>query len=137
MPRPHSLALGCWLLGVLTVGVPPAAAQPPKNPPPLRNIMVLTDWTGDQVRAEMRRMAEAVGVACGHCHVQGDFASDQKRPKLVARRMLQLTMALNAQSFASHTPAEGESRLGRVTCYTCHQGAERPPVSTGFEPLER
>ena len=29
----------------------------------------------------MRRMSEAIGVKCDHCHVQGNFASDEKRPK--------------------------------------------------------
>jgi hypothetical protein len=55
--------------------------------------------------------------------VQGNFASDEKSPKRVARRMLEMTRALNTQHFAKHVPAEGESVLGRVTCYTCHQGA--------------
>lgn len=104
----------------------PAAAQPPRRLPPLENIRVLKGWDSAQVRDEMRRMSEALGVKCDHCHVQGNFASDEKRPKQTGRRMLELTLALNAQSFATHVPAEGESRLGRVTCYTCHRGAAVP-----------
>ena len=40
--------------------------------------------------------------------------------------MVEMTKALNAQFFPDHTPAEGESVLGRVTCYTCHQGELKP-----------
>jgi len=111
-----------------------ATAQPPRKLPPLENIKVLTGWDGAQVREEMRRMAEAIGVKCDHCHVQGNFASDEKRPKHTGRRMLELTLALNRQYFPTHTPAEGESRLGRITCYTCHQGAAIPKGTAGFGP---
>ena len=70
-------------------------------------------------------------MKCDYCHVQGNFASDEKRPKHTARRMLELTMALNAESFPTHAPAEGQSKLGRVTCYTCHQGAQVPKQGAG------
>ena len=116
--------------GVITAGT--ANAQAPRKLPPLENIKVLTGWDGAQVRDEMRRMAEAIGLKCDHCHVQGNFASDEKRPKHVGRRMLEMTLALNKEHFPSHIPAEGESRLGRITCYTCHQGAATPKISTGF-----
>ena len=119
-------------MAVLVVGAVPASAQPPRKLPPLENIKVLTGWDGAQVREEMRRMSDAIGVKCDHCHVQGNFASDEKRAKHTGRRMLEMTLALNKEHFASHTPAEGESRLGRITCYTCHQGQATPKISTGF-----
>lgn len=37
--------------------------------------------------------------------------------------------ALNRQFFPDHTPAKGESTLGRVTCYTCHQGEVQPKTA--------
>jgi len=40
--------------------------------------------------------------------------------------MLEMTRTINQQFFPEHKPAEGESRLGRVTCFTCHQGSDRP-----------
>jgi hypothetical protein len=110
---------------------PAAGAQPPRRPRPLENIKTLKGWNGDEVRAEMRLMSEALGVKCDYCHVQGNFASDEKRAKHTARRMLELTMALNAENFASHTSGEGQSKLGRVTCYTCHQGAQVPKQGAG------
>jgi photosynthetic reaction center cytochrome c subunit len=116
----------------LWLGTASLEAQPPRKLPPLENIKVLSGLDGAQVRDEMRRISEALGVKCEHCHVQGNFASDEKRPKHAGRRMLELTRALNAQYFASHVPAEGESRLGRITCYTCHQGAAIPKTTPGF-----
>lgn len=112
-----------------------AGAQTPRKLPPLENVRLLTGWDGAQVRDEMRRMSEALGVKCDHCHVQGNFASDEKRPKQTARRMLELTMTLNGQHFPTHTPAEGESRLGRVTCYTCHRGSAIPKSGAGPGPV--
>ena len=109
----------------------PAAAQPPRQLRPLENVKVLSGWTGTEVREEMRRMSEALGVKCEHCHVQGNFASDEKRAKHTGRRMLQLTLALNAEFFSAHEPAAGESKLGRVTCYTCHNGTATPKLSAG------
>ena len=117
-------ALAVWL-------APTADAQPPRRPRPLENIKALTGWTSAEVREEMQRMSDAIGVKCAHCHVQGNFASDEKRSKHTARRMLELTMALNAENFSSHTPGEGQSKLGRVTCYTCHQGAQVPKQGAG------
>ena len=43
--------------------------------------------------------------------------------KVKARQMIEMTKALNKQFFPDHKPAEGESVLGRVTCYTCHRGS--------------
>ncbi len=115
----------------------PAAAQPARPAPPLENIKVLKGWTSAEVREEMRRMSDAIGVRCGHCHVQSNFASDEKRAKHTGRRMLTLTLALNTEYFPGHQPAAGESKLGRVTCYTCHQGAATPRLSAGFGELAR
>lgn len=117
------------LVSALAVAASPAGAQRPAAPRPLENVKVLTGWTGDEVRAEMRRINDALGVKCDHCHVQGNFPSDEKRAKHTARRMLQLTMTLNKESFGDHAPKEGDSKLGRVTCYTCHQGALTPKLS--------
>lgn len=114
----------------------PAGAQPPRQPRPLENIKVLSGWTGTEVREEMRRISEALGVKCEHCHVQGNFASDEKRAKHTGRRMLQLTIALNTEFFPAHQPEPGVSKLGRVTCYTCHNGAATPKVSAGVGGFE-
>jgi hypothetical protein len=40
--------------------------------------------------------------------------------------MIEMTKAINAQSFPKYEVKEGESVLGRVTCMTCHQGQTTP-----------
>ena len=87
----------------------PALAQPARPARPLENIKVLKGWTSAEVRDEMQRMSDALGVKCAHCHVQGNFASDEKRAKHTGRRMLELTMALNAEYFAE--PPAGRRRV--------------------------
>ena len=89
-------------------------------------VKVLTGLTVPQFEAEMQLMTQALGLSCGSCHVRGNFASDANPRKIAARRMLEMVKAVNAQYFPDYRPAEGESRLGRVTCFTCHQGDTRP-----------
>lgn len=120
------LAFTC-LLALAVPAVP--SAQESRPPRPNENVRVLTDLQGQPLRAEMQRMSGALGVKCDHCHVQGNFASDEKSPKRVARRMLEMTRALNSQYFPKHAVREGESVLGRVTCYTCHQGTTEPRMA--------
>ena len=91
-------------------------------------VKVLTGLTVPQFEQEMQHMVQALGVSCGGCHVRGNFASEDNPRKVRARQMLEMTKTLNAQFFPNHTPAEGESVLGRVTCYTCHQGELKPKV---------
>lgn len=116
----------------LPVGV--AAQEPPRPPRPNENVKVLTELQGQPLRAEMQRMSAALGVKCDHCHVQGNFPSDEKQPKRAARRMLEMTRALNAQHFSQYEVKDGESVLGRVTCFTCHQGAAEPATAPPPKP---
>lgn len=129
------LLFGVWLAASLPAAAqtaPAPGAPAPRPPRPLENIKVLTGWTGAEVRDEMQRMSAALGVRCDHCHVSGNFANDDKRPKQTARRMITMTVALNQEFFPAHQPAAGESKFGRVTCYTCHQGAVTPKLNAGF-----
>jgi len=113
------------LLLILTLASP-LAAQENRPLPPNENVKILTELEGQPLRAEMRRIAAALGVECDHCHVQGNYASDEKLPKRAGRRMIEMTKSINAQSFPKYQVKEGESVLGRVTCMTCHQGTTTP-----------
>jgi Photosynthetic reaction centre cytochrome C subunit len=94
-------------------------------------VKVLTGLMAPQFQEEMNLITQALGVTCGTCHVRGNFASDEKPEKLTARRMLEMTKAINKQNFPDHQPKPGESVLGRVTCYTCHQGERTPKLPPG------
>ena len=107
-------------------------AQAPVTPNKVESptVKVLTGLTVPQFEQEMQHFVQALGVSCGGCHVgRGNFASDDNARKVKARQMIEMTKTLNKQFFDGHTPAEGESVLGRVTCYTCHQGELKPKTA--------
>ena len=104
------------------------SAQPPA-PPALVDtptVKVLTGLTVPDFEAEMQLMTQALGLSCGSCHARGNFASDTNPRKIAARRMLEMTQTINTQFFPDYKPVAGESKQGRVTCFTCHQGDTRP-----------
>jgi hypothetical protein len=89
-------------------------------------VKVLRGLTVPQFEAEMQLMTQAVGVSCGFCHARGNFAAETNPRKATARRMLEMVQTINREFFPEYKPLDGESRLGKVTCFTCHQGTERP-----------
>ena len=96
------------------------------------SVKVLTGLYAQQFQEEMNLIVQGLGVTCNTCHApRGNFASDEKPLKLKARQMLEMTKALNTQYFPDYKPKEGESVLGRVTCYTCHKGEQTPRASVG------
>ena len=112
------------LLAVMTVasgvrGQEPAVVDTP-------GVKVLRGLTVPQFEAEMQLMTQGLGVSCGFCHARGNFAAEINPRKATARQMLEMTQTINRQFFPDYKPLDGESRLGKVTCFTCHQGTERP-----------
>ena|SRR5215469_3171985 len=74
---------------------------------------------------------DGLGVSCGFCHAAApggrglDFASDAKPDKLIARRMMRMTIDLNKKYFSVHQPRIGSNALV-ITCATCHKGEPFP-----------
>ena len=109
-------------------------AQDPRPAPGMVDtptVKILRGLTVPEFEAEMQLMTQALGVSCGYCHVRRDFASEDNPRKAKARRMLEMTRGINQQFFPDYKPAGEESRLGKVTCFTCHQGNESPKASPG------
>lgn len=96
------------------------------------NVTVLTGLYAQQFQEEMNFMVQALGVSCNTCHVRNNFASEDNEKKLIARRMLEMTQAINKQFFPDHKPKADESVLGKVTCYTCHKGETTPKHTVGY-----
>jgi len=71
------------------------------------------------------------GRGCLHCHVgdmdrsrdEWDYASDEKREKRIARRMMAMVRDINESHLAGLGGADGALE---VTCYTCHAGRLDP-----------
>ena len=116
------------LFSLVMTAVVASAQQPPATPAIVDTptVKVLTGLTVPEFEGEMQLMTQALGLSCGSCHARGNFASETNPRKASARRMLEMTKAVNAQFFKDYKPLDGESRLGRVTCFTCHQGDTRP-----------
>lgn len=108
-----------------------ASAQLPAVPAIVEsaNVRVLTGLTVPEFENEMQLMTSYLGVSCGYCHTRGNFASETNPHKATARQMLEMTKGVNQQFFAAFKPPEGESRLGKITCFTCHQGNARPKTT--------
>lgn len=62
-----------------------------------------------------------LGVNCRHCHVPGQWESDEKDTKKIAREMW--TMRAKWQEDARKASGNPEAV---VTCYTCHKGQPKP-----------
>jgi cytochrome c5 len=111
-----------WTLSLVLLLLPLCAQTPqdaPKKagPPAPKNLKILKP---EDLRAGvMRQYTQALGVMCTHCHVQGDFAADDKPQKTTARMMIAMVAEINAK----FPPVAGKTY---VACYTCHNGKVTP-----------
>jgi Photosynthetic reaction centre cytochrome C subunit len=94
-----------------------------KGPPPEpKNLKLLK---ADGLMDTMRAFRIALGAKCDTCHVQGDFASDEKPEKEMARKMIVMTREINAKF------PDGNQH---VSCFTCHRGDEHPKMKPDAAP---
>ncbi len=118
------------LAAVLVLAALPLGAQIPDE---FKNLKVLPeDISKQDLIAQMRHMAGALGARCHYCHVGEpgaslagyDFVSDEKETKKTARVMLQMVDEINGKLL----PQIGKesSELLEVRCVTCHSGQSRP-----------
>jgi len=85
----------------------------------MKNIQVLKGMPESQLLPVMHLMRTSLGVRCDFCHIaeNGKYQLDDKPAKATARRMIQMTLAINKANFNGET---------EVTCNTCHRGNNRP-----------
>jgi photosynthetic reaction center cytochrome c subunit len=116
-PRQVNTALG---INQAPPVLPAIDAGPPAGSV-YKNVQVLKNVSSGAFTRLMVSMTTWVAPqqGCNYCHVAGNFAADTKYTKVVARRMLQMTIATNT-TYANHVGGVG------VTCYTCHRGNPVP-----------
>ena len=135
LPAMKLVVVRLFLSFVLTIALGPFWPVFGQTPTPTvvdsPGVKVLTGLLAPQFQEEMNFITQALGANCNTCHVRGNFASEEKPLKQTARRMLEMTRGINQQFFPDHKPKDGESVLGRVTCYTCHQGEQKPKLPPG------
>ena len=122
---------GAWLSAVLlvlfsTTGVLARGQTEPVKPTASRikmaeeaykNVQSLKGIPADQLVPSMQFITYSLGVECSFCHVEGALEKDDKKPKQIARKMIQMMFAINLENF------EGKRE---VTCYSCHRGSSHP-----------
>jgi photosynthetic reaction center cytochrome c subunit len=111
-------------------GAPAAVntAGPKKAEEQYKNIQVLKGVPADQLIPAMQFIATSLGVGCEFCHVEGAFDKDDKKPKVTARKMMEMMFVINKDNFEGHR---------EVTCYSCHRGSTDPvgtPLVMAEEP---
>ena len=109
---------------------PAAAAGTKLAEEEFKNIQALKGIPADQVIPSMQFIAASLGVECEFCHVAHANEKDDKKPKVTARKMINMMMAINKDNF------EGRRQ---VTCYSCHRGSRDPmatPILTDEEPRQ-
>lgn len=84
-----------------------------------KNIQVFKGLPNSQLITVMHLMRTSLGVRCDYCHVaeNGKYWMDDKPPKQVARRMIEMTSEINKAKFGGRQV---------VTCNTCHRGQPKP-----------
>jgi hypothetical protein len=88
-----------------------------------KNVKLLGDMPASRFLDTMGVFSMSLGAHCEQCHVQTDFSSDDKKEKVVARQMIEMTNGVNEKTF--------NGRM-EVRCYTCHRGAEKPVSAPEF-----
>ena len=81
-----------------------------------KNIQILKGLPSDRLMSVMFAFRSSLGVDCTFCHVKDQWDKDDKENKQVARKMIKMVQTDNQQL----------GGIGRVTCYTCHKGQQRP-----------
>jgi hypothetical protein len=103
---------------------------PPEDPadvesPPATEVFVNVQVLKDVSATEFSRLMQALSTwvspeeGCDFCHNPDKLESDEKYPKVVARRMLEMTRRINTE-WKTHVGETG------VTCWTCHRGQAVP-----------
>src|SRR6478735_1217081 len=119
------IASACFGLSVAVAqNLPPpsAALQPQFAVPPYKNLKIFPkDISRADLLSNMKFFSQSLGVRCTFCHVgvEGqppstyDFASDAKKEKLTARKMLAMVHRINEQEFGIK-----DFKDVKVTCFT-------------------
>src|SRR5437762_394509 len=101
-----SLSLLLAIAGAGAQSSTPNASAAPAGPKlaeeEFKNIQALKGIPADQVIPSMQFIAASLGVECEFCHVARAFEKDDKKPKLTARKMIGMMMAIN--------------KIGRASC---------------------
>jgi len=94
-----------------------------------KNIEIFKGQPASRVLRVMEfAFAPGLGVECNHCHVEGKWESDEKKPKNTARNMWKMQPEVKKLVKG----AAGEN--AEINCYTCHRGNVEPALTPAGRP---
>ena len=88
-----------------------------------KNVQVLKGKSTKEIRDFMKTVSDGIGEKCVFCHNLKDYASDEKKNKLVGRELIKLVNDVNRQVATINKSVMSKSKLDEVNCYTCHHGS--------------
>ncbi len=105
----------------------------PKASATYQNVKVLGNLSTEEFNYTMAAITNWVAPAdgtvknggCNYCHNPENMASDELYTKVVARKMLQMTININS-NWRPHFQASYNGKNAGVTCWTCHRGQPVP-----------
>ena len=142
-------------LTLAAIATPPAHAQTPapfdqakalaelrksiegkEDQPAVDVFMNIKQYKGVTAERLLRIMefgfSRSLGVTCTHCHVAGEWESDEKGAKETARAMSVMVAAINNDHLKNI--ATLNSANPSVNCTTCHRGQKRPALEMPAQP---
>jgi hypothetical protein len=136
----YGIAVSSVLVLAGSIVVSTQAQSVPQQSNGFTNLQVWpTDTPRPVILNFMNAFDRSLGIECNYCHVERDgkfdFASDDKREKRVARKMILLRDSINValpaivEKPVGAGPTSGEGRPGaptRVLCASCHHGLPVP-----------
>src|SRR5215475_5292179 len=88
-------------------------------PTEFKNLQVFDKKTApDELKKTMNGFTDQLGVKCTFCHNTDNYASDEKRHKADARKMIQLVQYLKANREKYFNPRAKDEL---IACGTCHR----------------
>ena len=127
----------CWTChrgSTVPARFPPKKLRPAATPEPspfvmedtpsseaYENLQILGGMPAKNLSAVMKMMTVALGVECVSCHVEGDWASDEKEMKQTARKMFRMRTAVLKDHY--------DEDFGKIFCWTCHRGSTEPEIN--------
>lgn len=125
-PRPSPQQMDSLRRGVVSSVLASIAGR--ENEPAGRvfqNVQMFKDMPArDFVNMMNDTYGRSLGMLCTGCHVAGQWASDDRQNKRLAREMQAMVNDMNARQLRNMKNIDEDFR--KVTCAMCHRGAGHP-----------
>ncbi len=89
-------------------------------------LKVFGGFPAENLLIAMNSWSRALNVNCGYCHNEGDWASDSKPEKEIAREMSGMTSTINSNLLKNIKGLKNESPV--INCTSCHNGKLKPAL---------